>query len=168
MLAPTEYLNRHNRVASYIHWNMCKEVGLTVSEKYYQHQPEKVTNTDDVSILWDVSIITDRTILANRPDIIFHNKKEKTCLIIDITVPDDANIVVKESEKLSKYKDLEIEIMRMWRVKARIIPVVIGALGTVKKGIGNYLQQLPGQPKVGEIQKIALMGTAHILRKVLG
>ena len=38
------------------------------------------------------------------------------------------------AEKLSKYKDLEIEIARMWGMKMLIVPVVIGALGVIKKG----------------------------------
>ena len=58
--------------------------------------------------MWDVLVITDRTILANRPDIILHFKKEKTCLLTDINVPDDLHAHTKETKKLSMYKDLEI------------------------------------------------------------
>ena len=52
-----------------------------------------------------------------------------------MTVPSDRNIALKEIEKKSKYKDLELEIRRMWHMKTIVIPVVVGALGTVKKGI---------------------------------
>jgi hypothetical protein len=38
----------------------------------------------------------------------------------------------KETEKLSKCKGLEIEVSRMWKVRTKIVPVVIGALGTIK------------------------------------
>ena len=48
-----------------------------------------------------------------------------------------------------------------------MIPVVVRALGTVKKGTDKYLQQIPGKPSLTEIQKIALITTAHILRKTL-
>ena len=51
------------------------------------------------------------------------------------------------TEKLSKYKDLELEIERMWGVKATTIPVVIGALGLIKKGLEKYIQQLTGNMK---------------------
>ncbi|KAL1276939.1 hypothetical protein QQF64_023612 [Cirrhinus molitorella] len=57
--------------------------------------------------------ITDKTILANRPDIVMHDRKEKTCLLIIISVPDDTNIMLKETEKISKNKDLEFEISRL-------------------------------------------------------
>jgi hypothetical protein len=40
-------------------------------------------------------------------------KKEKICLVISVPIPDDSNINTKESEKLSKHKDLEIEVSRM-------------------------------------------------------
>lgn len=168
ILAPTEYTKRHNNVANYIHWKLCKHFGAKTSEKYYQHQPEKVVNVDDVTITWDLPVITDRTIPANRPDIVVHNRKNKECLLVEVSVPEDANIVVKEAEKMCKYKDLEIEISRMWNAKTRVIPVVIGALGTIRKGIQDKLMMIPGKPNVMEIQKIALMGTAHILRRVLG
>ena len=86
-LASSEYTHRHNRVASYVHWTICKNFGIQVSSKYYEHQPMKVINKNNCIIIWDVPIITDRTIQANRPDIVLHNKSEKTCMLIDIAVP---------------------------------------------------------------------------------
>jgi hypothetical protein len=55
----------------------------------------------------------------------------------------------------------------MWNVKARVIPVIIGAIGTVSKSFRKYVSSIPGNHKVGELQKTAILGTAHILRKVL-
>ena len=55
----------------------------------------------------------------------------------------------------------------MWHLKATVIPIVVGALGMVKRGIQNHLKSLPGEPKLQEIQKIVLTSTAHILRKAL-
>ena len=56
-----------------------------------------------------------------------------------MTVPSDRNIVLKETEKKSKHKDLELEIQRMWHMKTVVIPVVVGALGPVKKGMVENL-----------------------------
>ena len=67
-------------------------------------------------------MIMDRKILANRLDIVIHDRKSKTCMLIDVSVPDDKNTLLKEAEKISKYKDLEIEINRMWNVKTKIYP----------------------------------------------
>ena len=49
---------------------------------------------------------------------------------------------MKETEKKSKYKDLELEIQRMWRMKTVVIPVVVGALGAVKKGVVENIKKV--------------------------
>ena len=64
-------------------------------------------------------------------------------------------------------KDLTIEIQRMWNVKTKVIPVIIGATGTVSKTFRKYVSNIPGNHEVKELQKTAILGTAHILRKVL-
>ena len=73
----------------------------------------------------------------------------------------------KEAEKILKYKDLTIEIQRMWKVKTRVIPVIIGGNGTISKSFRKYISNIPGNHEVKELQKTAILGTAHILRKVL-
>ena len=85
-----------------------------MKERWYEHEPKTVTENDSVTILWDMPIHIDRTITARRPDIVLNNKKDKTCLLVDKTVPLDTNTSVKTTEKLNKYKDLEIEVERMW------------------------------------------------------
>ena len=70
------------------------------------------------------------------------------------------------NEKLSKYKDLEIEVSRMWKVMAKIVPYIIGALGTVNRGLHQTFQLLPHHLLVTELQ-ITLMCTAHKICKML-
>ena len=55
------------------------------------------------------------------------------------------NIQIKEAEKLSKHKDMEIEGSRLWKVRSKIVPVAIRTLGTIKKGLDHKPQLLPGQ-----------------------
>jgi hypothetical protein len=55
----------------------------------------------------------------------------------------------------------------MWNVKARVIPVIIGATRTISKSFRKYVSSIPENHEVRELQKIAILGTAHILRKVL-
>ena len=74
---------------------------------------------------------------------------------------------LKELQKFSKYKNLEIEVTTMWKLKLKIIPVVIGALGMIKKGTQNFNDQISGKPSLQETQKIVLTSIAHIHRKVL-
>jgi hypothetical protein len=77
------------------------------------------------------------------------------------------NVIKKEVEKILKYKDLTIEIQRMWNVKTQVIPIIIGATGTISKSFRKYVSNIPGNHEVNELQKTAILGTAHILRKVL-
>jgi hypothetical protein len=55
----------------------------------------------------------------------------------------------------------------MCNVKAGVIPVVIGATGTISKSLRKYVSNITGNHDVKELQKIAILGTTHILRKVL-
>jgi hypothetical protein len=54
----------------------------------------------------------------------------------------------------------------MWNVKTKVIPVITGATGTISKSFRKYVSNIPGNLE-GELQKTAILGTAHILRKVL-
>ena len=58
-----------------------------------------------------------------------------------------------------KYKDLTIEIQRMWNVKTKGIPVIIGATGTIPKSFRKYVSNIPGNHEVKELQKTAILGT---------
>jgi hypothetical protein len=76
-------------------------------------------------------------------------------------------VIKKEAEKILKCKDLTIEIQGMWKVKTRVIPVIIGVTENNSKSFGKYITNIPGNNEVKELQKTAILGTAHILRKVL-
>ena len=128
-----------------MHRKIFKEFGIEVKERWYEHDPKTITEKDSVTILWDMPIHTDKTIAANRPDIVLKNKKDKTCLLIDMTIPLDTNTSVKTTEKLNKCKDLEIEVERMCGLKTTTVPVVMGALGTIEEG-HRKLHQLKTLP----------------------
>ena len=63
--------------------------------------------------------------------------------------------------------DLTTEIHHMWNVKTKVIPIIIGATGTISKLFRRYVSNLPGKHEVKELHKTAILDTAHILRKVL-
>ena len=143
-LAKTKYTHCHNKAAAHLHWKICIEFGIEVKEQWYEHEPKAVTKNDSITFQWDMPIHTDRTMAANRPDIVLKNKKDKTCLLIHMTIPLDTNTSVKTTEKLTKCKDLEIEVERMCGPKTTTVPVVMGALGTIKKDMENYSNKIPG------------------------
>jgi hypothetical protein len=76
-------------------------------------------------------------------------------------------VIKKEVEKILKYKELTIEIQHMWNVKTSVMPVIIGGTGTISKSFRKYLSNVPGIHEVKELQKTAILGTVHTLRKVL-
>jgi hypothetical protein len=84
-----------------------------------------------------------------------------------VAIPADRNIVQKEAENKLKYKSSCIDIQRMWNVKCMIVPVVIGATGIVTKALKKNLEAIPGKHSIDSIQKTALLGTSHVIRKVL-
>jgi hypothetical protein len=88
-------------------------------------------------------------------------------MLIDVAIPGDRNVIKKEAEKILKYKDLIKEIQRMWNVKKKVTPVIIGATGTISKSFRKYLSSLPRKHDIKELQKTATLGTAHVLRQVL-
>jgi len=88
-------------------------------------------------------------------------------MLIDVAISGDRNVIKKETKKILKYKDLTTEIQRMWNVKTKMIPVIVGATGTVSKSFRKYVSNIPGKHEVKELQKTTILGTAHILRKVL-
>jgi hypothetical protein len=110
---------------------------------------------------WRVAILTE----LSRP-IIRDNEKEK-CLLTDTEISRDRDVKEKEAEKILKYKDLKVEIQRIWNLQTNLIPVIIGTTETISKLFRKYLSNKPGKHEIKALQKTAILGTAHTLRKVL-
>ena len=166
ILAKEKYIKRHDSVCAQLHFNICKETAVQLDKKHwYEHVPKSVETSQEgkVTILWNQQVQTDRTIHNNKPDIIIRDNEKGTCMIIDVAISGDRNVIKMEAEKILKYKDLTIEIQRMWNVKTKMIPVIIGATGTISKSFRKYVSNIPGKHEVKELQKSAILSTAHIL-----
>jgi hypothetical protein len=79
--------------------------------------------------------------------------KDKICLLIDVGMPSDRNVIQKESEKKLKYKNLSIEIQRMWNMKCFVTPIIIGTTGIATRGLKKYLETIPGKHSIDSLQK---------------
>ena len=134
-LAQNGYKNwRHDKVAAIIHWELCKKYGVVVKEKWYDHKAQKVIETDEIKILWDMRIQTDKVIENARPDIVLFNKITRKCVLIDIACPFDTRINEKEQNKIEIFWDLRNEIKRIWKCReVVIVPVIVGALSIISK-----------------------------------
>ena len=86
---------------------------------------------------------------------------------MDFAVLADHRGKLKESEKKDKYLDLAKEMKKLWNIKVMIIPIVIGALGTVNEGLVKRLKNLEIRGRMETIQTTALLRLVRILRRVL-
>lgn len=170
ILAGKEYTDRHNNVAKVIHSELTKVIKISEKpEPYYQYTPRPVLENCQYKIYWDNQIITDKTIIANRPDITLIDKTTSTTYLIDIAVPNDHNIEKKYKEKIEKYLPLAEEIKRIWNQdKVIIIPIIIGATGTTPITLGKHLQDLQIPLYIiHTIQKATIISTCSIVRRFL-
>ena len=117
--------------------------------------------------MWDFSIQTNHVIEARRPDLVVVDKKERSCKIIDFAVSEDSRTEEKEKDKIEKYQGLQRELQKIWNVKVKIIPLVVGSLGAIPKQFGIILKQIGITAATAQVQKTVLFGTARILRNVL-
>ena len=169
-LAGQQYKVRHDNIAKRVHWHLCQKYGIPCAAKWYQHVPSSVCETADrnVTIWYEMRIETDRKVPNNHPDIVVIDKKDKMWYIVDPTCPMDENVKKGEEKKESKYIALATEIRRMHHVKTTIVPISIGALGTVPKKLKESFEILGIPDITSGIQVTALIGSASILRGVLG
>ena len=166
-LAQKEYKDRHDWLGKVIHWEICKKFKFDHTNKWYMHKPAPVPENDTYKLLWDFNIHSDHLISARRPDLIIIIKKKRIFKIVDFAVPADQRLKLKECEKKNKYLNLARELKKLWNMKVTIEPIVIGALGTVTKGLLKGLGDLEVGSRVETIQTTALLTTARILRRVL-
>jgi len=161
--------NNNNNISTTILQHMQGNRGTIGQKLWYEHVPKSVETSQGgkVTILWNQQIQNDRTVSNNKPDVIKRDNGKATCMLIDVAISGERNVIKKEAEKFLKYKDLTIEIQRMWNVKTKVISVIIGTTGTISKSFRKHVSNIPGKHEIKELQKTAILGTAHILRKVL-
>jgi len=66
-------------------------------------------------------------------------------MLIDVAISGDRNVIKNEAEKILKYKKFKIDVQRMWNVKTKVIPVIIGTTGTVSKSFRKYVSNKIGK-----------------------
>jgi hypothetical protein len=111
--------------------------------------------------MWNQEIQTDKEVLANRPNIIIKNKEDKICELTDVATPSDRNVIQKEAEMKLKYKNQR-------RNSAKVKYEMHCHTGN-HWGHGNEetSETIPGKHSIDSLQKTVVLGTSHIIRKVL-
>ena len=77
----------------------CKHYKLPAVDQRYENKPQTVIENDDTTVPWDMPVNTDKEINDNRLDIIIENRQQKTSLMIDMTVPSERYVSIKEAGK---------------------------------------------------------------------
>ena len=128
---------------------------------------ENVLESENYNILWDFPIQADKTLELNQPDITVIDNKSKKCLLIDLACPLDTRIEKKEKEKCTNCSELKYEIAKIWKMrKVEVIPVVIGALGTVTKHFEKWIERFDSDLTIEASQKPCLLGMVRIIQSV--
>ena len=135
---------------------------------WYDHFPEAVMTVMEnyqVKLQWDFRIQTDHHLDHNRPDIVVLEKKWRRCFIVDVPCPYfDTRLAEKEKEKIQHVSGLKSG-SAIWNCRSviSVIPIVIGALGTVSKHLRMWISKLGTPGIIALLQKACLLGTAKIL-----
>ena len=90
-----------------------------------------------------------------------------TCVSIDVAITGDRNLIKKDAVNNSKFEDPITEIQRTRNVRTKSDMVINGATGTISKHSRQYVSNIQGKHEIKELQKIAILCTAHILQDVL-
>ena len=72
-------------------------------------------------------------------------------MLKEIAISGDRNVIKKEADKILKYKDLTVKIQRMWNIKTKVIPVMLGATATISKSFRKYVNNIPGKYEFKEL-----------------
>ena len=130
--------------------------------------PPSITKLGSTEIWWDKPIAATSKIPHNRPDMVIWDAGNKTCKIIDVCVPLDSNLGLREKTKRDNYIPLVYQLQKLYpNFKYQVIPVVVGTLGILSTSIKENLKKIGIkeeniQPTIEKIQKLALLGTLKI------
>ena len=104
---------------------------------------------------------------ARRPDMVIIDKTKCECKIIDFTCLSDSRIEGREKDKMKGYVDLKRELKKIWDMPMKVIPVVVGALGTTPKKLKQCLSDIGIKTRIVELQKTTILYSAWILQNFL-
>jgi len=151
-----------NPVAEIIYFEILKAKDIVINST----KPLNVLAHKQYEVWWDQKISTAVAVAHNNSDIVIWDTSNKTCQIIDISIPLDMNIVNKGKEKRNHYMGLVTELQRVYRsYKFDIIPVIVGCLGCIPKELSENLKSLNlSNNIICKLQKTAILGSLKIVK----
>ena len=164
---------RHDMVAKNLYKEIIKKNHPEVEAPKEINEQEYIQKLGGNDYWWNLSINTAQKVQHNKPGLVIWNTKEKTCDIIEVSCPAEINITKKEEEKLSTYLPLirNLQIMDP-NYHYRIIPIIVGALGSILKLLHGYVcllgfNNFESKRIISKLQPISVTGTAEICKSFL-
>ena len=121
---------------------------------------------DSWKILWHVTIQADHAIDTRRSDMVIIEKTKNECKIIDFACPFDSRNEEREKDKMKGYNNLKRELKKIWDMPVKVIPVVVGVLGTTPKKLKQLLSDIGIETRIVKLQKTIILYSAKILWNV--
>ena len=136
----------------------------------YRYLPVPVLENARFKLYWDRTVLSNKFLHHNRPDILVYDKGRHRVTIIDVAVPLDRNLVETHGGKIARYGPLAVELKEMWRLEdvPRIVPVVLSTAGVVPGNLLEALKVLDLEKELAAIQKSVILSTCAIVRNFLG
>ena len=163
-------MKRYDGLATVTHQKLAEATELIEGKgPYYKYTPASVLENDNFKLYWDRSILTGKTILFNRPDITFMDKKTNNTFLIDVAVPNTHNLAKTITYKQNKYQELANEICAMWKQNAaQVIRIVLSSTGVIPKSLPQNVERLYLHPNTyKQMQTSVILGTCSIVRNFL-
>ena len=157
---------RHDNIAR----ELVREIVNVEKPKKQRGLFPAVSHTSTQEIWWNHPVTTVNKVKYNRPDIIIWDKEKKQCSVIDICAPLDFNVNNQQVMKIDKYMLLVSELQQLHPgYSYQIVPIVVGALGTISKKLPSYLKKLHIKDEnlekvTRKLQKAAILGSVKIMK----
>ena len=155
---------RHDKVAKVIY-------DAIIDRKNQKKGIVEIYSEGNKEIWWDKKIATIPPLKHNKPDILYWNKHDNICFIIDIAVGLDVNITKNIKLKHDNYMQLSSELKRLYpNFSFEIVPIVLGATGLVTSDLRKNIEKLGIvniNDTLAKCQRIALLGTMKIVKSVM-
>ena len=144
--AVSAYIHRHNAALRVLYYYLRHSYGIdeTPVLPYAPGDIESVVENERCRIYWNFSFPTLRQIQANKPDVVLLDHQTKAMFVIEFSAPAEPNIVLKEEEKRTKYRDLLFELRRLYPDHSvELVILIIGSLGGTRHTLLSEIQKIP-------------------------
>ena len=111
-----------------VYWELCQKYGIGCANNWFEEVPDTVRRSEGgpFEICWDRTMEATVKLEDNRPNVILINRQDKAWAIVELSVPWDKNVLLKEEEKIQWYIPLAKEIFKVHGFSTKIVPIILG------------------------------------------